>query len=172
MAPLPSGELASEIPTSGGQYRREVQVIERDGEPWFVAADVCAVLGIVNSRDAIKVLDDDEKMTVDNSDGHSGQRGGAQFMNIISESGLYTLIMRSNKPTARNYYEPIFLIPSQVKNKAPLAAFWSRARVVNPLETFAALLGRFLFRWAFQDLNQWRGCAGKRRGFCFAPCVY
>ena len=102
-----------------------------------------------------------------------GWRGGAQFMNIISESGLYTLIMRSNKPEARNYYEPIFLIPSQVKNKAPLAAFWSRARVVNPLETFAALLGRFLFRWTFQDLNQWRGGAAQGSGAAFVlPPVF
>ncbi len=83
--------------------QQKVRVIEKDGEPWFVAADVCAVLGIVNSRDAIKVLDDDEKMTVDNSDGHSGKRGGAQFLNAINEPGLYKLIMRSSKPEAKAF---------------------------------------------------------------------
>ena len=45
-----------------------VRTIEQDGEVWFVAKDVCDILGIVNARDAIKSLDDDEKMTVANSD--------------------------------------------------------------------------------------------------------
>ena len=80
-----------------------VRVIEKDGLPWFVAKDVCDVLEIKNSRDAVSALDNDEKMTVDISDGHSGQRGGAQFLNTISESGLYTLIMRSSKPQAKAF---------------------------------------------------------------------
>ena len=46
-------------------------------------ADVCEVLGIINSRDAIKPLDDDEKMTVDNSDSHSGQCG-ANYLPSVS----------------------------------------------------------------------------------------
>lgn len=43
--------------TNAWSVRAEV----RDGEPWFVAADVCAALGITNSRDAVAGLDDDEK---------------------------------------------------------------------------------------------------------------
>ena len=61
-----------------------VRTVERDGEIWFVAQDVCDVLGLVNSRDAINALDNDEKMTVGISDSHSGKRGGAQKINIIS----------------------------------------------------------------------------------------
>ena len=78
---------------------RAVRCIMKDGEPWFVAKDVCEVLEIQNARDTIaKVLDDDEK-GVDKID----TLGGLQEMNIISESGLYTLILRSNKPEARSF---------------------------------------------------------------------
>ena len=38
-----------------------MRVVERDGEPWFVAADVCKALEIANSRDALTRIDDDEK---------------------------------------------------------------------------------------------------------------
>lgn len=76
---------------------------DETGEVWLVAKDVCKVLGISNARDAIKSLDDDEKMTVDNSDGHSGQRGGAQFFNVINEPGLYKLTFRSRKPNAKTF---------------------------------------------------------------------
>jgi len=71
--------------------------------PWFVAADVCKVLELLNPRQAITGLDEDEKMTVQNVDGHSGQRGGAQFFNLISESGLYALIFKSRKPEAKKF---------------------------------------------------------------------
>lgn len=80
-----------------------VRVALQDGEPWFVAADVCRVLDVTNPRDAVAGLDDDERMTVANTDGHSGQRGGAQSFNIISEAGLYSLIFRSRKPQAKAF---------------------------------------------------------------------
>ena len=76
-----------------------VRVIEKDGLPWFVAKDVCDVLEIKNSRDAISVLDNDEKDDVEISD----TIGRMQPTNIISESGLYTLIMRSSKPQAKAF---------------------------------------------------------------------
>jgi prophage antirepressor-like protein len=75
-----------------------LRVIQRDGEPWFVASDVCGVLGIRNARDAIADLDEDEK-GVANTD----TLGGAQDMNIVSESGLYSLVFRSRKPEARAF---------------------------------------------------------------------
>ena len=79
--------------------QQSVRVILQDGEPWWVAKDVADVLGIVNSRDAVSALDDDEKNTVGISDGKRGNPN----MTIISESGLYTLIMRSNKPEAKRF---------------------------------------------------------------------
>ena len=80
-----------------------VRVLLRDEQPWFVAADVCRVLEIQNPRDAVSGLDEDEKMTVDNTDGHSGKRGGSQSFNVISESGLYTLIFKSRKAEAKKF---------------------------------------------------------------------
>lgn len=71
-----------------------VRVTMRDGEPWFVASDVCKALKIVNTSDALRNLDNDEKMTLGLTEGHSGRRGGAQFQAIISEPGLHTLILR------------------------------------------------------------------------------
>ncbi|MFC5427610.1 Bro-N domain-containing protein [Paraburkholderia denitrificans] len=74
--------------------RYEIRAIPVDGEPWFFAADVCAALGVANVSDALEKLDADEKMTIASTDSHSGRRGGAQFQSIVSEGGLYTLILR------------------------------------------------------------------------------
>jgi prophage antirepressor-like protein len=75
-----------------------VRVIIRDGAPWFVAADVCKVLGLTNPSKAVDGLDADEVAahTLTNSEGTSGNPN----VNIISESGLYALIFRSRKPAA------------------------------------------------------------------------
>lgn len=69
-----------------------------DGEPWFVAADVCAALDITNVGNATARLDDDEKgiRTVDTL-------GGAQQLTIVNESGLYSLILGSRKPEAKRF---------------------------------------------------------------------
>nr|DAF54007.1 MAG TPA: repressor domain protein [Siphoviridae sp. ctFgp7] len=77
-----------------------VRVIEKDGEPWFVAADVCRVLDIQNPSDAIKCLDDDERARY--CLGRSANGGGGET-NIINESGLYNLIFRSRKPEAKRF---------------------------------------------------------------------
>ena len=81
------------------QYKNnQVRVIEKDGEPWFVAKDVCEILDISKYRDAITKLDDDERVSV-----KVDTLGGEQMMTAISESGLYTLIMRSNKPETKSF---------------------------------------------------------------------
>lgn len=76
-----------------------VRVMERDGSPWFVAADVCRVLEIANSRDAIGSLDEDEKDGV----GITDAIGREQRMSAISESGLYALVFKSRKPQAKEF---------------------------------------------------------------------
>ncbi len=78
-------------------------VRDEHGEPWFVAVDVCAALAIGNPSDAVRRLDDDEKMTLDTTEGHSGQRGGAQTLNVVSEPGLYSLILTSRKQEAKRF---------------------------------------------------------------------
>lgn len=67
-----------------------------NGEPWFVAKDVCQALGIRKYRDAIAKLDDDERVSI-----FVDTLGGKQNMTAISESGLYALIFLSHDPNAR-----------------------------------------------------------------------
>ena len=70
-------------------FHHIVRITDKNGDPWFVAKDVCDVLGLSNVTRAISSLDDDEKMTLTIGKGRSGRRGGAQFLNIINESGVY-----------------------------------------------------------------------------------
>ena len=79
-----------------GQQIRTVLV---NDEPWFVAVDVCAVLGIRNPRDAARSLDEDEVGTADVIDA----MGRTQQTVIISEPGLYALLARSRRPEARPF---------------------------------------------------------------------
>ncbi|HDG8261102.1 TPA: Bro-N domain-containing protein [Klebsiella aerogenes] len=68
----------------------EIRVISKSGEPWFVAADICKALQIGNPTKAIKNLDDDEKaLTL-----IQGLSRGNEEGNIVSESGMYTLVLR------------------------------------------------------------------------------
>lgn len=70
-----------------------VRVVYLNGDPWFVAKDVCEALEISNSRDALKALDVDEKNTVALSYGIRGNPNHS----VVSESGFYKLIARSRK---------------------------------------------------------------------------
>jgi len=70
----------------------------QNGEPWRVLADVCKVLEIRNSRDAGDRLDDDERGSV-----LVDTLGGLQSMTAINESGLYSLILTSRKPSAKRF---------------------------------------------------------------------
>jgi anti-repressor protein len=88
--------------TSIQQFQHEqfgtIRTTTIDGEPWFVAKDVCDALEIGNSRQALSYLDEDEKGVTTND-----TLGGAQKMNIISEAGLYSLVLRSRKPEAKAF---------------------------------------------------------------------
>ena len=77
-------------------------ITDENGEPWFVAKDVCRVLGLENNRDAVSSLDEDEKITVANPDGNP-RAGIPHRYVVISESGLYALVFRSRKPQAREF---------------------------------------------------------------------
>ena len=77
----------------------QLRVIQReDGEPWFVAKDVCAILELKNPRTTLALLDEDEKGVhiVDTP-------GGKQQMTIVTEPGFYKLVMRSRKPEAKAF---------------------------------------------------------------------
>ena len=77
---------------------KTVRVIMRDGEPWWIAKDVCDALGLGNVTKALYGLDDDELTLLKVRAG-----GQDREMNVVSESGLYSLIFRSNKPAAKKF---------------------------------------------------------------------
>jgi anti-repressor protein len=74
----------------------DIRVSEIDGKPWFVAADVCKALEHSNVSVAIDRLDDDEKAKL-----NLGLAGGE--INVISEAGLYVLVLGSRKPEAKAF---------------------------------------------------------------------
>ena len=76
---------------------KPIRVIEIDGSHWFVATDVCNILGIKNSRQALSYLDEDQTDCVITNDA----MGRARETSIISESGLYELIFKSRKRAAK-----------------------------------------------------------------------
>ena len=75
-----------------------VRVRVMNGQTWFVAKDVCKVLGIEKARNAVSRLEDDERgpVLVDTL-------GGTQRMSAVSESGLYHLVFQSRKPEAKKF---------------------------------------------------------------------
>lgn len=76
----------------------ELTTVEINGEIWFVAADVCKLLDLTNPTESLKSIDDDEKLTSEML--RSGQR---RKVNLVNESGLYTLIFKSSKESARKF---------------------------------------------------------------------
>lgn len=76
----------------------KVRVIIKNGEPWFVARDICDILKHTNSRVAVDRLDEDEKGV-----SKVYTPGGLQEMTVVSESGLYALVLTSNLPEAKRF---------------------------------------------------------------------
>lgn len=73
------------------------------GGPWFVAKDVCDILGMSNPSMAVTALDKDEVAQIDPKDYLGSENRSNQAVNIVSEPGLYKLIMRSRKPEAKEF---------------------------------------------------------------------
>lgn len=74
---------------------QQVRTVEIDGNPYFVAADICSCLSIQNTTQAIQSLDEDERSMY-----YIGRQGQAW---IVNESGLYSLIFQSRKPEAKAF---------------------------------------------------------------------
>ena len=70
-----------------------------DGEPMFVAKDICDSLGLSNVGQALAALDEDEKNSITISDGNRGNPNKA----TVTEPGFYKLVMRSRKPEAKAF---------------------------------------------------------------------
>lgn len=76
----------------------DVRVVVIDGDPWFAAVDAGMVLGLANVATSVSLLDEDEKGV------HSVETlGGRQRLAVISESGMYSLVLRSRKPEAKAF---------------------------------------------------------------------
>lgn len=106
---LPSASSALKL-FENPQFR--VRVIMRCADPWFVAKDACDCLALSNVSKALADLDDDDKLklTKDELDTLTSSEGikcsvdaRVQLLNLVSESGLYELIMRSRKPEAKAF---------------------------------------------------------------------
>lgn len=90
--------MENEIKIFENEEFGKVRTVIKDGEPWFVLADICKVLEISNSRMVAGRLDAEELMSVKLTSG--GQR---REMTAVSESGLYAVILRSDKPQAKPF---------------------------------------------------------------------
>jgi prophage antirepressor-like protein len=94
---------SQEITVFKFEGEKSVRTVEIDGEPWFMAKDVCEILVIENARQAIQDFPKNEK-------GVSTiyTLRGKQEMNIINEPGVYRLIFQSRKPQAEAFKTWIF----------------------------------------------------------------
>lgn len=89
---------SSPVPAVFSFNSLDVRVVDRDGEPWFVAADVCAALSVGNPSEALKRLDADERTLISIEGASNGLP-----VNAVNESGLYSLILTSRKPEAKKF---------------------------------------------------------------------
>lgn len=103
---------------------------DQDNAPWFIAKDICDVLG-TETRDISKILDDDEFSNVDSI--HIAQNGGRAPL-IVSESGFYKLVMRSRKPVAKEFQRWVTrdVLPSIRKHGAYMTPDTIREALADP----------------------------------------
>ena len=80
-------------------HNNEVRTFLKDGEPWFIAKDLCDVLELSNPAQALSRLDDDEKGVIISND----SVGRNQDMATVSEPGMYQLVLGSRKPIAKEF---------------------------------------------------------------------
>lgn len=77
----------------------DIRTVLIEGEPWWIATDVCTALDIKNVSDAVSRLDEDEKITIGITDGNRGNPNRL----CVSEPGLWGLVMISQKPEAKEF---------------------------------------------------------------------
>ncbi|WP_419321014.1 Bro-N domain-containing protein [Caulobacter sp. ErkDOM-E] len=113
------------------EEKEAFRTINRDGEPWFVLADVCKALDIGNPSQAASRLDSDEKSTLTTNEG----RAGPQAMTIINESGLFSLILTSRKEGAKRFKK---WITSEVLPSIRKTGGYGRTKTPRFIERFNA----------------------------------
>lgn len=107
----------------------EVRTVQKDGEPWFVLKDVCAVLGLSDTNKTAERLDPDELTRTKLVSG-----GQEREMYVINESGLYNVILRSDKPEAKPFRKWVTseVLPTIRKHGAYLTPETLQAAILNP----------------------------------------
>jgi len=92
-------EIAKQLDYNG----KVVRTVEQNGEIWWVLRDVCVILGLSNPTSVSNRLDDDEKRRAefDPKSGLGLSHNG--YTTIINESGLYSVLLRSDKPEAKPF---------------------------------------------------------------------
>lgn len=89
---------AKNLPALFKYHGKPIRVQMIEGLPWWVAKDVCDVLGFKNPSDALKYLEDDERTLINNPSIAKSHNGA---VSLINEPGLYSLILRSRKEEAK-----------------------------------------------------------------------
>src|SRR5574344_2121875 len=108
----------------------KVRVVEISGEPWMVGKDIAEALGYSNGRDAIsKHVDDDDKGVA-----KCDTLGGKQDLQVINESGMYSLVLSSKLPGARKFKRWITseVLPSIRKHGAYMTPEKIEEVLMNP----------------------------------------
>ena len=116
--------MTNEITTlqfNSDQFGQLRAIQDENGEPWFVAKDICNALGLANTTEALRGLDDDEVSNFINSE--VAQNGG-RAPRIINEPGFYKLVMKSRKPEAKAFQRWVTheVLPSIRKKGGYIAA--------------------------------------------------
>ena len=108
----------------------EVRTIQKDGEPWWVLKDVCTVVGIVDHKVAARRLEEDEVCQTPLTD----SLGRMQEMTVINESGLYNVVLRSDKPEAKPFRKWVTseVLPSIRKHGAYMTPQKIEEVLLNP----------------------------------------
>lgn len=119
-------------------------ITKSDGEKWFVLKDVCDILGLGSPHKIAERLDDDEK-----GRNQIPTPGGKQEMTIISESGLYSVILRSDKPEAKPFRKWVTaeVLPSIRKTgsySVPNAESSDKALAIQEINAKVRLSNQFL----------------------------
>ena len=135
-------ERMNEMQTFEHSEFGSIRVISQDREPLFISVDVCDALGINNSRDAIARLDDDEKGVV-----LTDTLGGKQNLSYVNESGLYSLILSSRKPSAKKFKRWVThdILPSIRKTGMYIAPEKSQEAISDP-DAFAKSISDYVKR--------------------------
>jgi len=145
----------NELTTFQFDEGREVRTLERDGETWFVAKDVCDILGLGNPTEVLRNFPEDERNTLSSTEGEIAKDEHSNLsstevrnmdipnrgVNIINEPGCYRLIFQSRKPEAETFKRWVFheVLPA-IRKKGFYAVPGLMERLENLIERQSGLL--------------------------------